>query len=306
MSETKNKKWNELRKPFPENLVKKKPGGFGSYVPHYVYTRRLVNSGMFESFDTLEVVRGQAGHVIGARCKLVVDGVSVVHTGDVELPAISMFLNGKKSEGELIKDAESDALKRCCMRLGIGLELWEQGLMEDTTEPVAEKKTAAPVKTGTSPSKKVEPKLEESSTQKNSDELNEILSAMCPDEKVRKEIKKTAYNKTQQDGFDKDVNNWSEDQMKTFLEYFADLYKSDTALLDSMTTDISDVEMQCSEANCGKFQWIVDNRVKKAEAPDGSKLANIPDFSCDNWGDAEGCGKGWYIGSKDFPFDKWL
>ena len=51
MSESKKKKWDDLKKPFSKSVVKKNPAGFGDYVPHHIYTRRLVESGLFDSFD---------------------------------------------------------------------------------------------------------------------------------------------------------------------------------------------------------------------------------------------------------------
>ena len=36
------------------------------------------------------------------------------------------------------------------------------------------------------------------------------------------------------------------------------------AMLDSMTTDISDTQIQCPEPQCNKFEWIVDNEKRKA------------------------------------------
>ena len=49
MSESKKKKWDDLKKPFAKSVVKKNPAGFGDYVPHHIYTRRLVESGLFDS-----------------------------------------------------------------------------------------------------------------------------------------------------------------------------------------------------------------------------------------------------------------
>ena len=136
------------------------------------------------------------------------------------------------------------------------------------------------------------------------DQISDIIKDMCPDAKLRKQIKDSAWQQSMEDNLPKEIEDWSDGDMKTFLGHFGTLMQDDNAMLDSMTTDISDTQIQCPEPQCNKFEWIVDNREKKAS---DDKFANIPDFTCDNYGpDKDGCGKGWYIGSKDFPFDKWL
>ena len=46
--------------------------------------------------------------------------ISVVEAGDVENPS------NWKTNGARMKDAMSDAIKRCAMALGVGLHLWSQ------------------------------------------------------------------------------------------------------------------------------------------------------------------------------------
>ena len=46
--------------------------------------------------------------------------MSVVEAGDVEKP------DNWKTNGARMKDAMSDAIKRCAMALGVGLHLWSQ------------------------------------------------------------------------------------------------------------------------------------------------------------------------------------
>jgi hypothetical protein len=64
-----------------------------------------------------------AGVVVGGIWRLIaeVDGrrVEVEEVGDVDP-------RNKEHDGERLKDAASDALKRCAMRLGLGLHLWAQ------------------------------------------------------------------------------------------------------------------------------------------------------------------------------------
>lgn len=112
---------SELAKPFPANLVKQKPGKFAAdYVTHSTVNERLLSIVGPFSFEVVEVVRDADGTVSGclARLTLEVDGrvVQVTEVGDVEHPSVHA--------GSNLKSASSDAFKRCCMRLGLGLSLW--------------------------------------------------------------------------------------------------------------------------------------------------------------------------------------
>ena len=134
---------HELSRPFPEHLIKPAPSGkYGYYVKHSAVTERLLSIvGPFD-YEIIQVIRGRAPAVIGkdytkedpkyparddavvaclARMTITVDGrvVSVTEVGDVEEPAMN-------SDGRNLKDASSDAIKRCAMRVGLGLHLWSQ------------------------------------------------------------------------------------------------------------------------------------------------------------------------------------
>ena len=149
---------HELSRPFPDNLVKQAPSGkYGSYVAHSTVTERLLSIvGPFD-YEVVEVIRGPAPAVIGkdhtkdkpkyparsdaivgclARLTVMIDGgrVSVTEVGDVEEPAMN-------NDGRNLKDASSDAIKRCAMRVGLGLHLWSQkdyflDIQLDKDEPV--------------------------------------------------------------------------------------------------------------------------------------------------------------------------
>lgn len=114
----------DLAKPFTGKYVKEKPGKFAaSYVEHSDITQRLLQVvGPFE-FRVDQLIRNEAGEVEGCLATLTceVDGrtVSVTEVGDVENA-------GSKNNGARAKDAASDAIKRCAMRLGLGLHLWCQ------------------------------------------------------------------------------------------------------------------------------------------------------------------------------------
>ena len=113
----------ELSRPFPSSLVKQKPGKFAaSYVEHSVVSQRLLEVVGPYSFAVDRIVTNAEGVVVGCTATLTVevDGreVSITEVGDVEHPG--------QNSGSNLKNAASDALKRCAMRLGVGLHLWSQ------------------------------------------------------------------------------------------------------------------------------------------------------------------------------------
>jgi hypothetical protein len=73
-------------------------------------------------FSIDRIVTNPDGVVVGCTATLTVeiDGrrVSVTEVGDVERPG--------DNNGSALKAAASDAIKRCAMRLGVGLHLWSQ------------------------------------------------------------------------------------------------------------------------------------------------------------------------------------
>lgn len=129
----------ELSKPFDKRLIEKKPGvGDLSYVSHSTVTEKALSIIGPYSIENVREIRGYAPEVktktvtypaienaivglfVTIRC--LVDGreVCITEVGDVESPAM------KASDGARAKDALSDAVKRCWMRLGLGLHLWSQ------------------------------------------------------------------------------------------------------------------------------------------------------------------------------------
>jgi hypothetical protein len=136
----------KLAQRIPGQYVEQVDVGRGrkeAYIPHEVVEQFLLYIlGPFD-FEVLELIRGdvaaippnpqgqsdraKAGTppltnvVVGALCRLsaAVDGrhTTVVEAGDVEDP------HNWNNDGKRAKAAASDALKRCAMRLGFGLEL---------------------------------------------------------------------------------------------------------------------------------------------------------------------------------------
>lgn len=136
----------KLAKPFASRLIHSNPSGGGQYVKHSVVNEKLLAVlGSFD-FEMVQIVRGFVpgrapnpngssrrakegtpdlpDAVVGAVCRLrlVIDGrnVTVEEAGDCEEP------HNWPHDGARLKDAMSDAFKRCAMRLGVGLHLWSQ------------------------------------------------------------------------------------------------------------------------------------------------------------------------------------
>lgn len=131
---------------FPRDVIKENPSGGGSYVAHPVVEQRILDVLGPVTFELVEIVRGhvdakppnpngnsakaKAGSpaldnaVVGvvARMRAVIDSypVTVEEAGDCEAP------HNWPHDGARMKDAMSDAYKRCAMRLGVGLHLWAQ------------------------------------------------------------------------------------------------------------------------------------------------------------------------------------
>lgn len=132
--------------PFPEKVIHKNPSGGGSYVKHSTVQQRLMDVLGLVDVELVQVVRGDVAGtppnpkgtsdrakrgtpdltaaVVGvvARMTATVDGQQVVveEAGDCEQP------HNWPHDGARMKDAMSDAYKRCAMRLGVGLHLWSQ------------------------------------------------------------------------------------------------------------------------------------------------------------------------------------
>jgi hypothetical protein len=132
----------ELAEPFPSALVKAPPQGkYGSYVSHSTVNERALSIVGPVSFEVIEVIRGHAHEVVIKKGKpdekvypareaivgclgalsVIVNGrpVRIVEAGDVEGAAA-------QEDGANLKEASSDAFKRCWMRTGLGLHLWSQ------------------------------------------------------------------------------------------------------------------------------------------------------------------------------------
>ena len=113
-----------LAKRIPKSYIKTKPGGFAAdYCSHADVQQMLIAKlGVPPSQEVTQVIRSAEGQAQGVVLRMVfnIDGQTVVidEVGECERPG--------QNEGLNVKNAVSDAVKRCAMRIGLGLELWCQ------------------------------------------------------------------------------------------------------------------------------------------------------------------------------------
>lgn len=136
----------ELARPFAKHLVKPPaPGRYGNYVEHNSVTEKLLAVlGPFD-FEVVEPIRGHAPEIVSknkdgsvknkypardnaivgclARLTVTIDGreTTIQEIGTEDTPAMH-------NDAENLKNAASDAIKRCAMRIGVGLHLWSDDL----------------------------------------------------------------------------------------------------------------------------------------------------------------------------------
>lgn len=113
----------DLVKRIPDSYVKTKPGGFqADYVSHADIQQILLAKLGPCSQEVTRVISNAEGVVQGCvlRVTYSIDGETIVieEAGDVERPG--------SNNGSNLKNAVSDAIKRCAMRVGVGLHLWSQ------------------------------------------------------------------------------------------------------------------------------------------------------------------------------------
>lgn len=294
--ETKKK----LLAPFPEEVVQDPPKGkFGKFVNHAVYVERLRDCDVKYEWEFEPVII--ENKIVGAIGKLTIDGLVYQGAGDVEAPALQ-----RATLGECLKLAESDAFKRASMRAGLGVELWSGTddfyMEEDKPKATKPKDTKKQDKVIDKSAKEFEDMVKDNPNKKQ--QLDHTVSAMIPDEKAKKKLMNETYNKvTSEQDFPENIEKWTVDQMDTYItmiEVVLDESSDEQQLVEEVFGETKDLTQNCPE--CGKSEWIEDNRQKKQDDPD--KFGKIPSWSCNNYGDKEGCGwVGW--GDTDCPTE-WL
>jgi hypothetical protein len=113
----------DLVKRIPQAYVKTKPGGFqADYVSHADIQQILLAKIGPCTQEVKELIYNAEHQLQGCILRMTyeIDGQTVVieEAGDVERPGANNGANAK--------NAVSDAVKRCAMRVGVGLHLWSQ------------------------------------------------------------------------------------------------------------------------------------------------------------------------------------
>ena len=261
----------KLTANFPKSVVKKAPQGkFGDYVPHHIYTKRLVDVVGGKYNFTYDIIRDKDNAVVGAKCTLEIDDLGTVQeVGDVDRHALARNL----TESEILKLAVSDGIKRCCMRFGIGLELWTGDTTEEehyagSTEETPKKKQVTQ-ESGTSPSK---PKITEAT-------LKQMVLTSCNDNKdfarkCYKDCMNRTIIKTNQD----DIALWEDETIKIFLDYVDDYIakheetfkdrESNEPIVNKIIEELGEVEVKdMADIPSGKWEQdpISEGQVKFIE-----------------------------------------
>jgi len=285
----------KLTKNFPKDVVKQAPKGkFGSYVPHHLYTQRLVDvvGGQY-NFLIKEIIRDKDNAVVGAVCRLEIEGLGVVEeVGDVDTHAISRNI----TESEVLKLAVSDGIKRCCMRFGIGLELWTGGVTEEEHYAGVEEDVVSVAKTTVESAEKFAEDI--GAEVKVADNLNIFIETFNDSAEKKANAKKTAYQQTVEQGAETDVEKWTDDQQEMFYAFFEVAINQkdivDTLEDAGISAEVKEVvvkedndKITCD--NCKSSEYVEDNSEKKASDP--AKYGKIPTLVCSNYGSNEGCGE---------------
>jgi|DEB0MinimDraft_6_1074348.scaffolds.fasta_scaffold33953_1 hypothetical protein len=285
----------KLTKNFPKDVVKQAPKGkFGSYVPHHLYTQRLVDvvGGQY-NFLIKEIIRDKDNAVVGAVCRLEIEGLGVVEeVGDVDTHAISRNI----TESEVLKLAVSDGIKRCCMRFGIGLELWTGGVTEEEHYAGVEEDVVSVAKTTVESAEKFAEDI--GAEVKVADNLNIFIETFNDSADKKANAKKTAYQQTVEQGAETDVEKWTDDQQEMFYAFFEVAINQkdivDTLEDAGISAEVKEVvvkedndKITCD--NCKSSEYVEDNSEKKASDP--AKYGKIPTLVCSNYGSNEGCGE---------------
>ena len=263
----------KLTANFPKSVVKKAPQGkYGDYVPHHIYTKRLVDVVGGKYNFTYDIIRDKDNAVVGAKCTLEIDDLGTVQeVGDVDRHALARNL----TESEILKLAVSDGIKRCCMRFGIGLELWLGDMTEEehyagVVEQVVEQPKKKPVaqEITKSPSSLTEP------------QLKEMVFSMCNEDKdFAKKCYQTQMTRFKMDkSISDNVGDWSNDNVDKFLklvEDYLDKFKNEfekiagnSEVVNNIIETLGNVEEKESEEDMAD---IPDGKWKEDPISDGQK-----------------------------------
>ena len=256
----------KLTANFPKSVVKKAPQGkYGDYVPHHIYTKRLVDVVGGKYNFTYDIIRDKDKAVVGAKCTLDIDGLGTVQeVGDVDRHALARNL----TESEILKLAVSDGIKRCCMRFGIGLELWTGDTTEEEHYAGVVKQVAEPPK-----KKEVAQEITKSPSSLTEPQLKEMVFSMCNEDKdFAKKCYQTSMTRFKMDkSISDNVGDWSNDNVDKFLklvEDYVDKFKNEFAkragnseVVNTIIETLGNVEEKESEEDMTDIpegKWMED------------------------------------------------
>ena len=123
----------ELSRPFPKEFVHPAAAGkFGDYIQHSVIRQRLLSVVGPYSQEVKQVFKEVLKDKQGQQVE-VVTGVVLALTLEIDGQIVTVEEAGEceqpfnwRTDGARMKDAVSDAVKRCAMAFGVGLHLWAQ------------------------------------------------------------------------------------------------------------------------------------------------------------------------------------
>ena len=256
----------KLTANFPKSVVKKAPQGkYGDYVPHHIYTKRLVDVVGGKYNFTYDIIRDKDNAVVGAKCTLEIDDLGTVQeVGDVDRHALARNL----TESEILKLAVSDGIKRCCMRFGIGLELWTGDTTEEEHYAGVVKQVAEPPK-----KKEVAQEITKSPSSLTEPQLKEMVFSMCNEDKdFAKKCYQTSMTRFKMDkSISDNVGDWSNDNVDKFLklvEDYVDKFKNEFAkragnseVVNTIIETLGNVEEKESEEDMTDIpegKWMED------------------------------------------------
>ena len=263
----------KLTANFPKSVVKKAPQGkYGDYVPHHIYTKRLVDVVGGKYNFTYDIIRDKDNAVVGAKCTLEIDDLGTVQeVGDVDRHALARNL----TESEILKLAVSDGIKRCCMRFGIGLELWTGDTTEEEHYAGVVKQVAEPPK-----KKEVAQEITKSPSSLTEPQLKEMVFSMCNEDKdFAKKCYQTSMTRFKMDkSISDNVGDWSNDNVDKFLklvEDYVDKFKNEfakragnTEVVNNIIETMGNVKEKESEEDMSD---IPDGKWKEDPISDGQK-----------------------------------
>ena len=139
---TEPKELTDLTRHIPARLIEPAPQGkSGHYVPHFVIVQALLALGHTYDWELVEILRGTIPEMVTNKDKanertwpeMHDKVIGVVYRLTIEIDGRVTTIEEAGSceagpwdwnDGERLKKAASDALKRCGMRLGVALHLW--------------------------------------------------------------------------------------------------------------------------------------------------------------------------------------